>query len=123
MISKMFYKFANVKKINKILAVIGILLLLWSGYFLFKGNSLNQFFVIGVSGLFFSGVSLCSYFYEKKFGNLNAHEFICIFDFCAAVLFLMFAIYDFCNQEIFYGIFLAVISIIMVLIVQKAIFR
>lgn len=114
MFAKNFYKIKKFRKLFKYFLIIGFLLLCLSGYFLFQENGFNQAFIIGTSGTFFLLVSLFGYLYEKKYKDLSPLKFIYIFNSAGALLLLSWAALCFYKQEIFCGIFIAVVSFLII---------
>lgn len=116
MFIKKFYNIRSIRKLYKILAIVGIALLLLCIYFLLHSNSIYESFIIGTSGLMFLFVSFYACYKEKKESQLSPYKFLTIFNTGGCILFLSWAIFLYCQHSAAGTIFL-IISIFLAVVV------
>lgn len=112
---KFLHKKGITEKTNIYFGIIGFLLVLWSLYFLFIHDGFYKGFIIGSSGTMF----VCTSVYNvintkfKKNNSITPLRFIITLHSGASLLFLTWAIFHFCIQDVFSGITLLIITLFL----------
>lgn len=117
MFLKKLYKLKSMRKLCKFFGIIGLILFLSSIYFLLQPNSINQSFIIGTAGLLFLFISFYAYYKEKKEGKLSLYKFFTVFNTGSSLLFLLWAVFAYCQHYFYGGTLFLVCSIILAIVV------
>lgn len=115
---KFLHKQRNTNKFNVYFGITGLLLILWSLYFLFICDDFYKTFIIGSSGIMFACISAYNLIRtkSKKTKNITPLKFVITLNFGGALLFLTWAIFHFCIKDVSSGVGLLVITFFLALV-------